>query len=237
MTDAGTPLRGCRVLIADDDSFSRTIVTRMLSTLDAEAIIEATGGASALAALRDANQPLDLAIVDFRMPELNGLQLLKATRVGATAQERNLRMVMLTSSADYGLLGAAMALDVDAFLTKPVTLAAMAERLARVLEQWASMKPRSSYAAVDINSVAGRLLKSRGTIFKPQPAEPAPARKGVATKLYAAKAGMVLAESIYGPNRELVLAEDICLSERMIKRLIEVREILDIDTIYVVKGD
>lgn len=66
-----------RVLIADDDAAHRSGVAEFLAEFDLE-ILEAEDGGQALSILRGG--PLDLALLDHRMPEHTGLDLLTLAR-------------------------------------------------------------------------------------------------------------------------------------------------------------
>ncbi len=69
-----------KILIADDSKTMRTIVKRALRQAGFEdhAVEEANNGAEALQAIK-ASRP-DLVLSDWNMPEMNGLDLLKALR-------------------------------------------------------------------------------------------------------------------------------------------------------------
>jgi signal transduction histidine kinase len=77
----GTPALGV-VLIADDDAGFRQVVRGMLAGLTGE-VIEAADGEAALAAARAG--PVDLALVDLRMPGLDGYALLERLPAGIPA--------------------------------------------------------------------------------------------------------------------------------------------------------
>jgi CheY-like chemotaxis protein len=77
----GTPALGV-VLIADDDAGFRQVVRGLLAGLTGE-VIEAADGEAALAAARAG--PVDLALVDLRMPGLDGYALLERLPAGIPA--------------------------------------------------------------------------------------------------------------------------------------------------------
>lgn len=227
-------LEGKRVLLAEDEEFSRKIVTKMLETLGCTAVTVVAEGDSAAAALADSG-PFDVAILDFRMPYRNGLELLKAIRVGGLGDlPREQRVMMLTASGDYGLLGAAMALDIDAFVNKPITLQQMAERVRGLFKQWGEYKTASRYALVDTDEVSRRLAAPTPKVSKAEEeAEAARTKRGTLTKLEATRPGSILTEDIAGPQNQLVLASGSRLSERLIQRLIEVKDVTKVTEIWV----
>jgi two-component system chemotaxis response regulator CheY len=230
-------LEGKRVLLAEDEDFSRKIVSQMIEKLGCTALTIVGEGDSAAIALQEAG-PFDVAILDFRMPNRNGLELLKDIRTGLGDVPREQRVMMLTASSDYELLGAAMALDVDAFVTKPITLVQMAERIRGIFKQWGEYKTAARYALVDIDEVCRRLA---GGLPKLAPAaaaaEATRPKRGTLTKLEATRPGSILTEDITGPQKQLVLASGVRLSERLIDRLIEVKNVTKITEIWIEPAD
>ncbi|MEO0035366.1 MAG: hypothetical protein RLZZ501_1389 [Pseudomonadota bacterium] len=139
-----------RILIADDEAFSRRMVASMLRedwpdgvtavASSAEALIELTGPT--------ANR-IKMLISDFNMPGINGLQLLKAIRLGVDGVRRDLPVMLLTGHADRALIGMALALDADAFLAKPIAKGTLRDKIARVLAAPRSIKPIEAYALIN----------------------------------------------------------------------------------------
>src|SRR5579859_2015668 len=229
-------LEGKCVLLAEDEDFSRKVVSQMIEKLGCTELTLVGEGDSAAAALKEAG-PFDVAILDFRMPNRNGLELLKDVRVGLGQVPREQRVMMLTASSDYELLGAAMALDVDAFVTKPITLVQMAERIRGIFKQWGEYKTASRYALVDIEDVSRRLTASLPKVPSAAAEAEAAPRRGTLTKLENVRAGFFLSEDITGPQKQLVLASGSRLSERLIARLIEVKDVTKIKEIWVEPGE
>jgi len=138
-----------RILIADDEAFSRRMVADMLRDdwpggvvsveSSAEALIELTGPTAS---------GIRMLISDFNMPGLNGLQLLKAIRMGVEGLRRDLPVILLTGHADRALIGLALALDVDAFLAKPVAKAILRDKVARILAAPRTIRPVEAYAQI-----------------------------------------------------------------------------------------
>jgi len=224
-------LDGKRVLIADDDAFSNKIVTQMMEKLGCSLPTSVGDGEMAELAFKERG-PFDVAILDFRMPGRNGLEILKSIRMGVGTAPREQRLMMLTGSGDYGLLGAAMALDVDAFVVKPITFQQMAERLAGIFKQWGDLKTPHKYQQVDVEEITRRLNATLPSVPKVA-IPPRLQSRGVRTKLENTRPGMVLAEDICGPENQLVLATGVRLSQRLINRLVEVKKVLQVGEIWV----
>ena len=123
-------LSGLRILIVDDSAVNRTGLQRQAEGWGMRAAT-AVDGRDALARLREAaaaGEAFDIGIVDFHMPEMDGLEL--ARRIRADATIGAVRLLLLTSSARRGDGAGARAAGFDGFLVKP----APPDALRKVLE-------------------------------------------------------------------------------------------------------
>ncbi len=234
MLRAPTPLFSSgKVLVADDEAFSQSIVMRIVRDLGCTNLVSAADGAETLQRLGELGKDIALAMLDFNMPEVNGLDILKRIRTRRAGVPADLRVVMLTGSADHGLVGAALALDVDAFVVKPVSKMALAARLDKVMGETREIKPPAHYDRVDIDAVSKSLL-SRKPVGTPRPKAESGLKKGLQIKLEAAYAGGVLAEDIKGPTGELLLGRNTVLTDRLLRRLKELQGVIGIEyvTLY-----
>jgi CheY-like chemotaxis protein len=118
------PLRGCHILVVDDDPDLRTLVNKALSQ-DGHIVSEASSGQEALA-LIDAQAP-DLLVLDLLMPEQGGLEVLKVLRSRpATAA---LPVLVLTALDDEVNTRAGFDLGATDYLTKPFSIPQLAARV------------------------------------------------------------------------------------------------------------
>jgi len=155
-------LRGLTILLVDDEKFSRTTVARMLNTLGCIDVLYAENGEEALQVLSTGNSDVDIIISDFNMPVSHGLQLLRAVRSGTNKIKRAMPFAMLTGYSDKRLVDFALALDVNAFLIKPVSKDGLEKRLAKLLAQVktdAWLKAVENYAAMDVDGVLDEISK------------------------------------------------------------------------------
>ena len=119
-----------RILIVDDDDAVRAAVTLMIKSLGHECVaVRST--AEAIAAAEDG--ALDLALIDMLMPDLDGLEAVKAIvhiepRIPIIAMSGGSASV---SSGDYAVL--AVKMGAAMFVQKPFTRAQLAEAFAKVL--------------------------------------------------------------------------------------------------------
>jgi two-component system, sensor histidine kinase and response regulator len=127
---SASDLSGLRVLIVDDSAINRTGLQRQAEGWGMRAST-AVDGRDALARLRGAaaaGEAFDIGIIDFHMPEMDGVEL--ARRIRADATIGAVRLLLLTSSARRGDGAGARAAGFDGFLVKP----APPDALRKVLE-------------------------------------------------------------------------------------------------------
>ena len=117
------------VLIVDDDSIVRLILRRILHHHFDATTVEATNGVEALLALQDAT--FDLVVLDLRMPEMDGLTVLRTIRTKDWLA--SLPVVVLTADRNDESVHEFIRLGVSAYLTKPLNGAMIVERFAHIL--------------------------------------------------------------------------------------------------------
>jgi CheY-like chemotaxis protein len=86
-----------RVLIVDDHEDVREVIVAYLETLGYD-VVQASSGRTALDFLDENSRAVDLLIADYAMPEMSGLELVRAVR----AQNPTLPVVIVTGYAETG---------------------------------------------------------------------------------------------------------------------------------------
>jgi two-component system chemotaxis response regulator CheY len=114
-------------LIVDDSRAMRLVMGRYLKELGYE-ITEAGDGREALVALESRAERPDLALVDWNMPKMNGLELVQAMRREPRWSE--VRVMMVTSETEGERVETALSAGADEYLMKPFTREILAEKLA-----------------------------------------------------------------------------------------------------------
>ncbi len=119
-----------RILLIDDDDVFRTAVEAMLKS-GGHTVEAAAKGAVALAA--HARQPCDVVVTDVLMPDMDGIEILRALRAGPAPP---CIVVMTGGSALLGrdFLDTARMLGADATIAKPFHAAALLATVDAALE-------------------------------------------------------------------------------------------------------
>ena len=118
-----------KALIVDDSRAMRMILARTVTKLGFD-IVEAEDGAQALAVL-EATDPSELptvALVDWNMPVMNGLDFIVAVR--ARPEFRWLTLMMVTTESEQNQIVRALAAGAHEYLIKPFTPDALEEKFA-----------------------------------------------------------------------------------------------------------
>jgi two-component system chemotaxis response regulator CheY len=94
-----------RILIVDDNPSDRLVVRSMVFKLKPLLIHEAENGSVAEAKLKtgiEIGQPYTLVILDWNMPQTNGLKLLQQMR--AHAQLKSIKVIVITATAERAVV-------------------------------------------------------------------------------------------------------------------------------------
>jgi len=114
-----------KALLVDDSRAMRMILARTLKEIGFE-VTEAGHGLEGLERLNNSG-PFDLALVDWNMPEMDGLTFVSTVRQGQLAQA--MRIVMVTTESEAERVAAALAAGADEYVTKPCNKDALTSKL------------------------------------------------------------------------------------------------------------
>jgi CheY-like chemotaxis protein/anti-sigma regulatory factor (Ser/Thr protein kinase) len=125
-------LAGLRVLLVDDDAVNTMIASQMLETADIE-VHTAGSGVDALKQL--ARGGFDLVLMDWRMPDMDGLEATRRLRAGEAGEAaRHLPVVGLTANAYAEDRAACLDAGMDEVLVKPVGRMRLVQTVQQALE-------------------------------------------------------------------------------------------------------
>jgi two-component system, chemotaxis family, chemotaxis protein CheY len=114
-----------KALIVDDSRAMRLLIARILRNLDFT-IVEVSNGREALDAIESAG-PFDLALVDWNMPVMDGLEFVLAARQDRRFDE--MAIVMVTTESEEKQVERAISAGASEYLMKPFSPEAFAAKL------------------------------------------------------------------------------------------------------------
>lgn len=114
-----------KALIVDDSRAIRGIIKKMLGEIGFETV-EAAHGMEAIQRLRDAGQ-VDVMLVDWNMPEMNGLDFVKFMR--ADSRFASVVLMMVTTETQAEQMAAALEAGANEYVMKPFTEDIISEKL------------------------------------------------------------------------------------------------------------
>jgi two-component system chemotaxis response regulator CheY len=106
-----------RVLLVDDFATMRKIIKNVLKQINIESVVEAENGRQALSILKA--EKIDLIISDWIMPEMTGIEFLKACKADETV--KHIPFIMVTAEAQKDSVVEAIKCGVDNYIVKPFT--------------------------------------------------------------------------------------------------------------------
>lgn len=130
-----TPLT---ILLVDDNLDHRFLTRRAIKPLEDALGLRVSVADDGETALRLAQelQPPGLALLDIKMPRLDGFQVLESIR--ADAKTARLTIVMFTSSENKLDVERAMRLGADAYVTKPLDARDFQDKVRATVVEWAA---------------------------------------------------------------------------------------------------
>lgn len=123
-----------RILIVDDDPGSREVLASIVGAMHPQ-LKTVANGRQALLELQHARtqgQPYQLVLMDWQMPDMDGLEAARCMRQSADAS-RPLAVIMVTAHSRDDLLAAAHEVRLDAVLEKPISPRSVLDALHQAL--------------------------------------------------------------------------------------------------------
>ena len=130
MTTAAPPVDAARILVVDDELGPRESLRMLLKP--SYQIQTADSGRAALDQI-PAYRP-DIVILDIKMPELDGLEVLR--RIKSDGRTRTLPIVVLTSSRERRDIQSCYMSGANSYIVKPVEYAELIAKLGDLVRYW-----------------------------------------------------------------------------------------------------
>ena len=153
-------ISGSRILAIDDNKVNRSILLEQFSAWHLDGA-EAASGLEGLAMLRQAcgqSNPFDLIVLDYHMPDMNGIDVARVIRNDEDLQAT--AIVMLTSVDNVGETTEFKQLDIEAHLTKPARASQLLENIVDVISAKRRREGKTPFHKGDSVEVVAPELKT-----------------------------------------------------------------------------
>jgi len=132
-----------RILLIDDEPYTRKVIKTLLLAMGVKHIQEAADGHAGLEISRTFVP--DIVLVDWAMPGLDGPGFVRAVRAPGTFPHPDIPIIMLTAHGERSRVIEAARLGVHEYLLKPVSSQALQARLVSVITQPRKMVRKGDY--------------------------------------------------------------------------------------------
>ena len=122
-----------RVLILEDNAHMSTILRKVLQSFGIRDVYETRDAADAFEAMRNSNP--DLALVDYMLDDVDGLEFTRLVRTASDSPNKYLPIIMVTGHTDRSKIMEAINAGVNEYLAKPVRPIDLYNRLVALIER------------------------------------------------------------------------------------------------------
>ena len=156
-----------KVLIVDDESTGRTILAKIIQQAEDDVSVDSFDNPLEALDWLDYNHP-DLIITDYRMPDMNGIELIKQIRSKSACQDIPIMMITVVSekSVRYDALDA----GATAFLTRPIDqieCRTSCRNLLKLHEQQSIIQDRADWLARQVEVATQQIVsRERETLLR-----------------------------------------------------------------------
>ena len=113
-------LKGCKILVAEDNEINMEIVTELLQMKGIE-VIQAWNGREAVEAFaKSAVGEISMILMDMQMPEMDGCEAAQAIRSLDRGDAASVPIIAVTANAFAEDISATMAVGMNAHISKPI---------------------------------------------------------------------------------------------------------------------
>jgi len=115
-----------KALVVDDSRAVRMILSKTLRELGFE-VLQAANGVEALDVMARNGESVQLALVDWNMPEMNGIELVR--RLRAQSRYDRLRLMMVTTETEIERITSALEAGANEYIMKPFSREVVEDKL------------------------------------------------------------------------------------------------------------
>jgi two-component system chemotaxis response regulator CheY len=123
--------KNMKILIVDDFATMRKVIRNLLRQIGYQNVTEAEDGVEALKELK--SQKIEFVISDWNMPNMSGIELLKAVR--ADSELSGLPFLMVTAESLKENVVEAVKAGVSNYIVKPFTAEVLSEKIKKIIEK------------------------------------------------------------------------------------------------------
>jgi CheY-like chemotaxis protein len=183
-TPCTTHLKGVRVLIVDDMVDNITIVREQLEAIGMECLTceDSTKAFDILREYHESGTPIQIALLDYLMPQLNGENLAKQIKA-TDSPVKDTAIVILTSAGGQGFAKRFAAAGISAYLSKPIHSRQLIETVGHVWQAWQNGDTDSLITAENVRTRMKREDNTRFDGAKVLMAEDNRVNQGFATEI------------------------------------------------------
>lgn len=129
------PLMDLKFLVIDDSSFVRRMVWNALKGFGVIKVFEAKDAVAGLEMLRNRGNNIDIVIVDYEMPMMDGTEFTNLVRHDKNLPNPNVIIIMSSSHTEAGMIADAKRAGIDGFLVKPFSANDLKNRVLSILKK------------------------------------------------------------------------------------------------------
>lgn len=142
-----------RTLIVEDDALVAEVHVSYVERLDGFAVAGVAHRATEALQLIE-ERPVDLVLLDFHLPDAQGLELLRVLRA---RRAKPVDVIAVTAARDQDSIRTAIAHGVAQYLVKPFTFSTFADKLERYARYRAQAERTSDAEQADVDALLGTL--------------------------------------------------------------------------------
>lgn len=150
-------VRSTKILIIDDEHYTRKVIRTLLTTIGVRHITEASDGLAGIEAIKTVTP--DIALLDWEMPGLDGAGVMRVIRSPETFPCPDLPIIMLTGHSEKSKVIEAIRLGIHEYLLKPISSHALQSRILSILTHRRPMVRKGAYYGPE---------PRKGNPYKPQ---------------------------------------------------------------------
>ena len=162
-------LRGIRVLVVDDNESARCILRDQLASLSFK-VTTVVSANEAFSTLETAEKPFDLILMDWSMPEINGLDAVRHIKNNLQLSKTP-AIIMVTAYAQQEVTREAEKIGLDDFILKPATPSTLFDSIIKVMAPAASVTKATPKTNQEHKALKGSVLLAEDNAINQQVAE------------------------------------------------------------------